>query len=401
MTNRTTNMIVNHSMISPLDQIARIADRIMDVQRDNTLLIDGQIYQLKDNQHNKIDISTFTKTVSKISSVTDFILALTTDLELLYIKLVNGRFWIFVIDTDVIDIWTGGNQFCFDNGENLYYCSHLQLFDLESKTNENILEDIWEQIEEVGIPADREIISLSLGFTHGSVIVTEKVSKQTSLFTFGNNNHCQCGHIQLKQIPIAAPLNVTHRFAQPAPKSVGCTLDGTYYTTETNEFYRIGGGHGNHVPTIVALYINNPDKVFTSKESNAIIITRTTKGAIALGSNPYANTGAKSVSKTNSEAFLTPRPILDNYKVETVSMGRVVTFAKVLRPTFKTLTIQSYFNAITLTDVSIICRDDTFVDKRDADWEIWKREQREKAMAEREESEVDEFDTDSRRKSRE
>jgi hypothetical protein len=317
-------------MISPLDHLARISDRIMDVQRDNTLLIDGQIYQLKDNQHNKIDISMFAKAVSKISSVTDFILALTTDLELLYIKFVDGRFWIFIIDTDVVDIWTGGNQFCFDNGEKLYYCSHLQLYDLESKTNETILEDIWEQIEEVEIPADREIVSLSLGFTHGSVVVTENVSKQTSLFTFGNNNRCQCGHIQLKQIPVDAPLNVSHRFAQPAPKSVGCTLDGTYYTTVTNEFYRIGGGHGNHVPTIVALYINNPDKVFTSKASNAIIVTRTTKGAIALGSNPYANTGGKSVSKTNSEALLMPRPILDNYKVETVSMGRVVTFAKVL-----------------------------------------------------------------------
>jgi hypothetical protein len=57
--------------------------------------------------------------------------------------------------------------------------------------------------------------------------------------------------------------------------------------------------------------------------------------------------------------------------------------------------MQTYLSASNLTDVSIICRDDTFVDKGDADWEIWKREQREKALAEREESEVDEFDTDS------
>jgi hypothetical protein len=388
-------------MMSPLDQIARIADTITDVQRDNTLLIDGQIYQLKDNQHNKIDISTFTKTVSKISSVTDFILALTTDLELLYIKFVDSRFWIFVIDTDVVDICTGGNQFCFDNGKNLYYCSHLQLFDLESKTNENILEDIWEQIEEIEIPADREIVSLSLGFTHGSVIVTEKVSKETSLFTFGNNTNRQCAHPHLPCVPIRTPFNVTARYRLPASKSVGCTLDGTYFTTVTNEFYRIGGGFGNHAPTIVALFINNPDKVFTSKESNAIIITRTTKGAIALGSNPHANTGSKRVSKTNSEAFLTPRPILENYKVESVSMNKIVTFAKVLRPTFKTPTIHSYLTASKLVDVSIICRDDTFIDKRDVDWEVWKRVQREKALAEREESEVDEFDTDSRRKSRE
>lgn len=284
----------------------------------------------KDDKFVSVKIAGF---VEKIETGDGFTLARTSDKSIYLVVTLFATIKIQALANHAGRIFACGKQLYYEDnfgkliGTGLLDLSHFLGNSSEEELYNETFEQFYDEANEVGLP-DGKPLFLTLGLDTAGAIVKDR-RNNVHLWTWGTNNHRQCGSNEGQRVSNLRPFNVSVFFTfLPEPEQVACLRFVTVVLTVSKEIFAIGnvgGSKATYPVRKIDLGACDISSIISSSYYSLLII-RKSFGAIVCSYNPRRcvtlnNTLAHLF--TNRQRILTCNPIVDAFINEDMILAQV------------------------------------------------------------------------------